>query len=102
MNNADAVGMSINGLFSNHFVVPLYQRNFAWRTDEIQQFLQDIWDAFQKNKDKDHYIGSIVVMRRHDGSFEVIDGQQRLTVISLLAILIPRSALSTCRWSCRP
>ena len=88
MNNADAVGMSINGLFSNHFVVPLYQRNFAWRTDEIQQFLQDIWDAFQKNKDKDYYIGSIVVMRRHDGSFEVIDGQQRLTVISLLAILM--------------
>lgn len=88
MNNSDAMGMSINGLFSNHFVVPLYQRNFAWRTDEIQQFLQDIWDAFQKNKDKDYYIGSIVVMRRHDGSLEVIDGQQRLTVISLIAILM--------------
>lgn len=87
-NNSDAVGMSINGLFSYHFVIPLYQRNFAWRTDEIQQFLQDIWDAFQKNKDKDYYIGSIIVMRRHDGSFEVIDGQQRLTVISLLAILM--------------
>lgn len=106
MNNSDAMGMSIRDLFSNHFVVPLYQRNFAWRTDEIQQFLQDIWDAFQKNKDKetkkDYYIGSLVVMRRHDGSFEVVDGQQRLTVISLIAILMGRLTRPILFYDSRP
>jgi len=92
MNNNKALGMPIGGVFSNRFVIPLYQRNFAWRTDEIQQFLQDIWDAFQKNKEEktDYYIGSLVVTRRHDGSYEVVDGQQRLTVISLIAILMGR------------
>ena len=52
-NNTNEMAMPINGLFSNRFVVPLYQRNFAWRTDEIQQFLQDIWDAFKKYEERE-------------------------------------------------
>ena len=87
-NNDNQYGMTLSDIFSDRYVVPLYQRNFAWRTDEIQQLLQDIWDAFQKSNTGNYYIGSLVVMKRHNGDYEVIDGQQRLTVISLIAILM--------------
>lgn len=77
-------------IFSDRYVIPLYQRNFAWRTDEIQQLLQDVYDAYKAYKQNgagNYYIGSLVVMKRHNGEYEVIDGQQRLTVLSLIANL---------------
>ena len=75
-------------IFSGRYVIPLYQRNFAWRTDEIQQLLQDVYDAYKVYKQENagnYYIGSLVVIKRHNGDYEVIDGQQRLTVLSLIA-----------------
>lgn len=103
MNNNDyQLGMTLSDIFSNRYVVPLYQRNFAWRTDEIQQLLQDIWDAFQKSNTGNYYIGSLVVMKRHNGDYEVIDGQQRLTVISLIAILMEKLTRSMLFYDSRP
>lgn len=84
------MGKTIAEIFSGRYVIPLYQRNFAWRTDEIQQLLQDVYDAYKVYKHKksgNYYIGSIVVIKRHNGDYEVIDGQQRLTVLSLIANL---------------
>ena len=84
------MGKTIAEIFSGRYVIPLYQRNFAWRTDEIQQLLQDVYDAYKVYKLKkagDYYIGSLVVIKRHNGDYEVIDGQQRLTVLSLIANL---------------
>ena len=78
-------------IFQDRYVIPLYQRNFAWRIDEIQQLLQDVYDAYKKNPDGNYYIGSLVVLKRHTGDYEVIDGQQRLTVISLIVILIAKN-----------
>lgn len=92
--------MTLSDIFSNRYVVPLYQRNFAWRTDEIQQLLQDIWDASQKGSD--YYIGSLVVLKRHNGDFEVVDGQQRLTVISLIAILMGKLTRPMLFYDSRP
>ena len=100
--NENQLGMTLSDIFSNRYVVPLYQRNFAWRTDEIQQLLQDIWDAFQKGSTGNYYIGSLVVMKRHNGDFEVIDGQQRLTVISLIAILMGKLARPMLFYDSRP
>ena len=82
------MGKTIAEIFSDRYVIPLYQRNFAWRTDEIQQLLQDVSDAYRvykQNNGGDYYIGSLVVIKRHNGDYEVIDGQQRLTVLSLIA-----------------
>lgn len=79
------LGKSIAEIFDRQYkyVIPLYQRNFSWRRPQVEQLLQDIYNAF-KNKQSNYYIGSLVVLKRSNGDFEVIDGQQRLTVLSLI------------------
>lgn len=71
-------------LFSDEnirYVIPLYQRAYAWTEIEIEQLIDDIVEH-----DGDiYYIGSLIVYKRGD-QFEVIDGQQRLT--SLLLIMV--------------
>lgn len=71
------------------YVVPMYQRNYAWGEAEITQLLQDIHDYQQKSIGKEtpqtYHIGTLVVFSRKDGRHEVIDGQQRFTTFSLLA-----------------
>ncbi len=62
------------------YVVPLYQRAFAWGENEIVQLMDDIYDS---TCDGNYYLGSLVVSRK-DGNYEVIDGQQRLTALFLL------------------
>ena len=65
------------------YVIPIYQRNYAWTKDEIEQLLNDINDASDDFKGK-YYLGSLIVNQRGANVFEVIDGQQRLTTLYLL------------------
>lgn len=82
--------LTISDLFDDKnkckYIIPIYQRNYAWGYDEISSLLQDIKNACEKTKeqDKNYYIGSLVVYRRENGDFEVIDGQQRLTTLTLI------------------
>ncbi|RAX55280.1 hypothetical protein CCY99_00850 [Helicobacter sp. 16-1353] len=75
---------TIAEIFNDRYIVPLYQRNFAWEEIEITQLLQDIYESFKKDKESNYFIGTLVVLKRKDGIFEIIDGQQRLTVLSLM------------------
>ncbi|MFC4163858.1 DUF262 domain-containing protein [Epilithonimonas zeae] len=78
---------SLKQIFQSKYIVPLYQRNYAWGQDEIEQLLQDLYENFKKSKTNpilNYFIGSLVVLKRNDGLYEVIDGQQRLTTLSLL------------------
>lgn len=86
INDTENLGKSIAEIFDRQYkyVIPLYQRNFSWRQPQIEQLLQDIYSAF-KNGQNHYYIGSLVVLKRSNGDFEVVDGQQRLTVLSLIA-----------------
>ena len=92
MNNAKEYvkTLTVSDLFDNenkcNYIIPIYQRNYAWGDDEISSLLQDIKNACEQNKeqDKNYYIGSLVVYRRENGDFEVIDGQQRLTTLTLI------------------
>ena len=83
------LGKSIHEIFDNQnkYIIPLYQRNFSWRREHIEQLLQDIYAAYKQNQ-KHYYIGSLVVLKRSNGDFEVIDGQQRLTVLSLITKIL--------------
>lgn len=63
-----------------HYIVPLYQRGYAWEEKHIVQLIDDIMDV---PMDGQYYIGSLIVHRKKD-AFEVIDGQQRLTTLFLL------------------
>ena len=67
------------------YVIPRYQRAYAWEEKEIEQLIDDICD--DNDPKRDYYIGSLIVARRKadDGvEYEIIDGQQRLTTIYLL------------------
>lgn len=61
------------------YIIPLYQRAFAWKDFEITQLIEDIRDFEEDN----YYIGSLIVSK-NGNSYEVIDGQQRLTALFLL------------------
>lgn len=78
------LAISISEVFEPTYVIPLYQRNFAWRDEEIKRLLTDVWESYKRNPNSNYYIGSLVVCKRADGSYEVVDGQQRLTVLSLI------------------
>src|SRR6266576_1687189 len=73
------------------FIVPDYQREYVWESDtHVSRFLQDINDEFDPNthEQTSYFIGSTIIVKRKDGQFDVIDGQQRLTtiIISLCAM----------------
>ena len=74
----DGKGGSIFG--TGKYVVPVYQREFAWGEKEIAQLIEDVNDF----EGKEYCLGTLVVDVRDDGAYEVIDGQQRLTALFLL------------------
>jgi len=90
---------SIKELFRrDNYVIPIYQRNFAWRNSEITQLIQDIVDYIKKdnlsiNEKPNYYIGTLIVYERKNGGntiFETIDGQQRLTTLTIILNLIKK------------
>lgn len=102
---SNGISRSIKEIFEERYVVPLYQRNFTWGKEQIEQLLQDIFDAYKSNKNDaktNYYIGTLVVIRRRNGVFEVIDGQQRLTVLSLIAKLLGVSKKPCLYYDSRP
>lgn len=71
----------IKELFNNvNYVVPIYQRNYAWGELQIEQLIEDIKDREAK---KNYFLGTLIVNKNAD-KLEVIDGQQRLTTLFLL------------------
>lgn len=78
---------NIEKLFEERYIIPIYQRNFEWGESEIRQLILDIFDYSIDNYNKDYYIGTLIVYDRKN-NFEIIDGQQRLTTLSILLSLI--------------
>lgn len=79
-----------DGIYS----IPVYQRNYAWGVREIGQLIADVRDYAQRNAQSqahDYYIGTLVVYERYTEQkayWEVVDGQQRLTTLSLLVSVL--------------
>jgi len=88
MSNSQVKELSLTDIFvspKEHYIIPPYQRNYAWGAKEIEQLIQDIIDqSRQGTASKNYYIGTLVTYQRSDAKFEVIDGQQRLTTLTLL------------------
>lgn len=95
----------IGNLFQdNNFIVPQYQRNFAWQENEIDDFWNDLVDLADGHRSS-HFFGQIVTFKNSKGNQELIDGQQRLTSSSiLLAVMrdIATKAYSTKREEMSP
>ncbi len=83
------ISLSVNRLLNEDtYAIPLYQRNFAWTYDEIEQLLNDVADAFQENRDRDNYYIGTLVVNKENGIFKIIDGQQRTTALNLIALAL--------------
>ena len=97
---------SVKELLSGNaqYVIPIYQRNYAWEEGEITQLIQDVIDYMpneRKPEKRNYYIGTLVVHQRPSTKipvFETIDGQQRLTTLSLLASYLKKSKAVDPAW----
>ena len=68
------------------FIIPVYQRNYDWKTENCKQLFDDLVKVIKNNR-RSHFFGSVVSVYEPSGrntEFLVIDGQQRLTTVSLL------------------
>mgnify|MGYP002622602091 FL=1 len=74
------LGEKLVGEIEGEFYVPSYQRGYRWDETQVRQLLNDITE----NGDNAYCLQPLVVRKKADGSFELIDGQQRLTTIYIL------------------
>lgn len=86
MGNINAVIKSVKQIFKENkqMQIPPYQRPYRWSHKNVKQLLEDI--AANMNAGKQKYrIGSVILYINKDGAYEIVDGQQRITTLLLLA-----------------
>lgn len=79
------------------YVIPLYQRAYAWEDRQLVQLIEDIQDV---DEEASYYIGSLIVSKQ-SGRYEVVDGQQRLTSLFLLLNCLGVKVKPTLTFTCR-
>lgn len=97
-NKIDGQGMSVAQVFEDRYVIDYFQREYKWEKKHIEQLIYDLDFAFHESyKDGDtiddipnykpYFMGPYIVSRHHT-MYSLIDGQQRLTSLTLLLIYI--------------
>ena len=90
----------ING--NRQFIIPVFQRDFSWTREQCQQLWRDVRRASAGEADSGHFMGSIVYVGADlSSAFQswlLIDGQQRLTTLTLLMIAL-RDHIQATGWS---
>lgn len=66
------------------FIIPEYQRPYAWTDEEVQTLFDDLVEYTQERMDSPYFLGTIVSYTNDDKEQEIIDGQQRITTLCLL------------------
>ena len=69
------------------YEIPKFQRDYTW---EIEQW-DDLWydiNVLRKNEESDHYMGYLVLQTSENKNFQIIDGQQRLTTLSVMILVV--------------
>ena len=85
--------LSLDDLFKDFYTVPDFQREYVWQDENVERLLQDVHDELYDEKNQlieqsEYFIGSIVVCPGNGGTYQLIDGQQRLTTIYLVLCAI--------------
>lgn len=70
------------------YKVPRYQRSFSWEKDHIELFWEDLIETKDDNSREDYFLGSMIFRQITENEMEIIDGQQRLAVITILLACI--------------
>lgn len=76
-------------LGGSFFTIPRFQRPYSWESEHISEF----WEDLIQNQNEEYFIGSMVLFRKAKQEFGVVDGQQRLTTITILLCVL-RNAFS--------
>ncbi|GHC16766.1 hypothetical protein GCM10010082_04660 [Kushneria pakistanensis] len=74
-------------IFSSEFeyIIPSYQRPYAWTIDQASELFDDLYDFYRSEEEEGYFLGSIVLIKEEaKPQAEVIDGQQRLTTLTIL------------------
>jgi uncharacterized protein with ParB-like and HNH nuclease domain len=91
MSQVHNIQIQLEGISSvlkgRRFKVPAYQRSYAWEKEHVEALLEDVHEAI-RSKENEYFLGSLVVTGPIGQRFEVVDGQQRLTTVSLLVAAI--------------
>lgn len=65
------------------YIIPPYQRPYSWSADNAEQLINDIYQSYLSDENE-YFIGSMICINKGYNTFEVVDGQQRLTTLSLI------------------
>jgi Protein of unknown function DUF262/Protein of unknown function (DUF1524) len=73
------------------YQIPRFQRDYSWTNEEWEGLWTDLLGTLGDNGETAHYMGYLVLQSTNDKDFDVIDGQQRLTTISLIVLAVLRN-----------
>lgn len=92
MPHLNATNLPLEKVFSREYVftIPRYQRPYAWDIEHALQLLDDVTDALIRADDEPYFLGSVVLVKPdpNKADADVIDGQQRLTTITILLAVL--------------
>lgn len=91
LDTLDADPIDLESCFSNHYIVPDYQRDYVWTEKQVSQMLLDLKESYEHKK-KPYFMGMMVVFKGPDGALEIIDGQQRITTFFMMLRAIEKRA----------
>ena len=84
---------------SKPFVIPEYQRPYAWTDEQVETLFEDLWEFTATSggteRESSYFLGSVVSYENEDGEQEIIDGQQRITSLFLLLRAIYTKLIAT-------
>lgn len=70
------------------YCIPRFQRDYSWTDEEWEDLWLDLLGTLRPGGESAHYMGYLVLQSADDKTFDVIDGQQRLTTVSLIVLAI--------------
>ncbi len=81
---------NIVGIFSNDYLfeIPVFQRPYAWETEQIDELLDDLVFAMRRDNEEPYFLGSVVLIKGDGPDSQVVDGQQRLTTLTMLLCIL--------------
>lgn len=78
----------MGGGYSDRYIIPVYQRRYNWRKEQCRQLYQDLQKIVTERR-ASHFVGSVVSQVTGSGAMtehQIIDGQQRITTVTLLLL----------------
>lgn len=81
----DLKPVTVGELLIQDLRIPPYQRPYRWRLETAQALLDDIWGAWRQDRSSQYALGSVILYKNPNGERHVVDGQQRLLTLQILA-----------------